>query len=79
MFLDQRKRIECILQTKEGEKHFHAFNDVVIERDGPYMARLNVHLNNKFFLKVLADGIIISSSSGSTAYSLSAGGSIMHP
>ena len=51
----------------------------MIERNGPALARLNVYLNGKFFLKVLADGIIISTASGSTAYSLSAGGSILHP
>ena len=67
------------MTTKSGEKKFLSFNDVVVERNGPSLARLDVHLNQKFFLKVLADGIIISTASGSTAYSLSAGGSILHP
>ena len=58
---------------------YHAFNDVTIERSGANIARLNIFTNDEFFLKLLADGLIISTSSGSTAYSLSAGGSILHP
>jgi NAD kinase len=51
----------------------------VIERGKSGIARLDISLDEQKFLKLLADGIIICSSSGSTAYSLSAGGSILHP
>lgn len=59
---------------------FHAVNELVIHR-GPntHLAIIDVYVNNHFLTEAVADGILISTPTGSTAYSLSAGGSIMHP
>ncbi|KAI1653969.1 ATP-NAD kinase [Daldinia decipiens] len=63
-----------------GSRPFHAVNELVIHR-GPntHLAIIDVYVNNHFLTEAVADGILISTPTGSTAYSLSAGGSIMHP
>jgi len=58
-----------------------ALNEVLIERTGSVtaMIMLEVHVDRKRVTTVQADGLIISSPTGSTAYSVSAGGSLIAP
>jgi len=57
-----------------------ALNDVVINRGSTSgMIELRVHIDNHFVCNQRADGLIISTATGSTAYALSAGGPLMHP
>lgn len=59
---------------------FHILNEVVIDRgNSPYLTDILCYCNDVQITTVRADGIIISSPTGSTAYSLSAGASIIHP
>ncbi|KAI1390452.1 ATP-NAD kinase [Hypoxylon trugodes] len=61
-------------------RSLHAVNELVIHRGpNPHLAIIDVYVNNHFLTEAVADGILISTPTGSTAYSLSAGGSIMHP
>ncbi|KAI1102533.1 ATP-NAD kinase [Jackrogersella minutella] len=63
-----------------SSRQFHAVNELVIHRGpNPHLAIIDVYVNNHFLTEAVADGILISTPTGSTAYSLSAGGSIMHP
>jgi NAD+ kinase len=55
-----------------------ALNDVVI-KSGLRLIETEVKINGKFVNKQRADGLIISSPTGTTAYALSAGGTILHP
>lgn len=57
-----------------------AMNDVVVHR-GPTsgMVELRVEVNGRFVANQRADGLIVATSTGSTAYSMSAGGPVMHP
>jgi NAD kinase len=64
-------------QTSEGEEGV-ALNDLVINRDSLRATILDIYLNNNYMTTIRSDGIIISTSTGSTAYSLSSGGSIVH-
>ncbi len=57
-----------------------ALNDVIINRAGRGgMIELRVECNGKFMHSQRADGLIIATPTGSTAYALSAGGPILHP
>ncbi|KAK2785050.1 NADH kinase pos5 [Onygenales sp. PD_12] len=58
----------------------HAMNEVVIHRGKqPHLAIVEVFVGGRFLTEAVADGIIVSTPTGSTAYSLSSGGSIIHP
>jgi NAD+ kinase len=67
---------------RDGESIFEAFalNDVVVSRGATSsMVELKVHLGDEVVTNLRADGLIIGSPTGSTAYALSAGGPILHP
>jgi NADH kinase len=58
----------------------HAMNEVIIHRGkDPHLAIVDVFVGGRFLTEAVADGMIISTPTGSTAYSLSSGGSIIHP
>ncbi len=60
--------------------NFHALNDVVVDKGAiPRLISLSCMLGDRFLNTYRSDGIIISTPTGSTAYSLSAGGPLMEP
>lgn len=68
------------LAHKETPPMVHALNELLIHRGPkPHLAIIDIYLNNRFLTEAVADGILLSTPTGSTAYSLSAGGSIIHP
>lgn len=79
--IDTRMMIEGCIKTKEGKvQTFFAFNDVVITRPVvSKMAKINASIDGEWFNTYKGDGLIISTPTGSTAYSLSAGGPMMYP
>ncbi|CCJ28539.1 unnamed protein product [Pneumocystis jirovecii] len=66
--------------THEPKESFLILNDLVVDR-GPnaFLSSLELYGDYKHLTSVQADGICISTPTGSTAYSLSAGGSLCHP
>ncbi len=67
---------------REGECVYEAFamNDVVVNRGAvASMVELRVEVNGHFVANHRADGIIVATPTGSTAYALSAGGPLLHP
>jgi len=69
-----------MLDVCVGDKHYVVLNDVVVNRNSvARMIDFDVHYNGEFVANTKADGVIVSTPTGSTAYSLAAGGPIMHP
>ena len=76
--------VERALLTLEGcpgfNAHDTALNEVTIhKRDGAAMISVHAHLDGRFLNTYWADGLIIATPTGSTAYSLSCGGPILAP
>ena len=68
--------------VRDGECVFEAFamNDVVVNRGATSgMVELRIEVGGKFVSNQRADGLIVASPTGSTAYALSAGGPMLHP
>jgi NAD+ kinase len=67
-------------KTSEARQVFHALNDIVIARGAiARMINIETNINEQQFINYKADGIIIATATGSTGYSLAAGGPILHP
>jgi len=57
-----------------------ALNDIVLStRDGPHMIDFEIYIGNQFLCSHQADGLLLATPTGSTAYNLSAGGPIVQP
>lgn len=55
-------------------------NEIVVDRGpNPTMATTELYANDEFLTSVAADGICVATPTGSTAYSLAAGGGLCHP
>src|SRR6185295_6777896 len=78
---DERLMLEAIasLRGKSAESRI-VLNDVVFTKGAlSRMIELSVSVSGRFVTRVKADGLIIASATGSTAYNLAAGGPIVHP
>lgn len=63
-----------------GKKQLLAANDIVLHRAAnPHLIHFSVFIKNVYLNTFVADGLVVSTPSGSTAYSMSAGGPILHP
>ncbi len=61
------------------ETKCNCLNDVVFEKGGgTHMIKSHIYLNNQYLTDLRSDGMLVSTSTGSTAYNLSTGGSIIH-
>ncbi len=79
---ENRLMLSCYAWSKQAhqERRFVALNDIVIGREG--LARIlsmEISISGEKFTSFRGDGVIIATPTGSTAYSLSAGGAVVHP
>ena len=79
----EEKRLMLKIDVHRARKKvgsFVALNDVVISKAGiPRIINLRTFVSNEFITTYSADGLVISTPTGSTAYSLSSGGPVVHP
>jgi NAD+ kinase len=74
--IEKRLMLEVIL----GEKRYFAANDLVVHRGkNAHLVELTVSVDNHYVNSFVADGLILATPNGSTAYSLAAGGPILGP
>jgi len=67
-------------RTHRPDGTYEVLNEVVVDRGpNPTLSTIEVFGDDEHFTSVLADGICVSTPTGSTAYNLAAGGSLCHP
>lgn len=78
--IEERKIIQCNIEFPDDQRILYALNDVVIAKGAiGKVAKYKIYVNDKYYTTFVSDGVIISTPTGSTAYSLSAGGPIIYP
>ena len=80
--LSIRMRLDCRIINREGrvKVRYNVLNEVVIDRGiSPYLAALECFCDDVHLTTVQADGVIFATPTGSTAYSMAAGSSVVHP
>ncbi|MDJ0986498.1 MAG: NAD(+)/NADH kinase [Desulfobacterales bacterium] len=78
-----RSRMRLSVKVKRNEKtraRETVLNDVVINRGAlARLAHIETHIDDHYLTAYSADGLIVATPTGSTAYSLAAGGPVIHP
>ena len=72
------KLIDCLVVTDSAEYNYLCVNELVLKAKYTSIIHFNMYVNNILLQKFAGDGVIFSTPSGSTAYSLSAGGAILY-
>ena len=80
VWIDERTMLHATLDQDGHCEEFLALNDVVIARGmWPRMVQIHIWVDDHFYSSTYADGVIVSTATGSTAYNLSVGGPLLHP
>ena len=78
--IQNRILLECTMLNQDDNDKCKALNDVVIARGTlSRMAKFEVFIDNKLYYRFKGDGLIVSTPTGSTGYSFSAGGPFIYP
>ncbi|KYM99543.1 PREDICTED: NAD kinase-like isoform X1 [Cyphomyrmex costatus] len=85
--LTLRSRLRCIIirknedsQLTEPPTNLLVLNEVVVDRGpSPYLSNIDLFIDGKHVTSVQGDGLIVSTPTGSTAYAVAAGASMIHP
>ncbi len=80
VWIDERTMLHGTLDQDGMCEEFLALNDIVIARGmWPRVVQIRTWVDDDFYSTTFADGIIVSTATGSTAYNLSVGGPLLHP
>ncbi|KAI6148462.1 ATP-NAD kinase-like domain-containing protein [Pisolithus tinctorius] len=81
-----RMRLSCSFYDQDGKKigsdedAWQVMNEISLHRgSSPHLNTIDIYVDGQHLTESVSDGIIVSTPTGSTAYSLSAGGPIVHP
>jgi len=80
IIIDERTVLELEVVTDNQSEFHYALNEITVTKlDSSAMIKIHTFINNEFLNTYWADGLIIATPTGSTAYSLSVGGPILTP
>jgi len=78
--LDERAMLQATLEANGASEVFLALNDIVVVRGAlPRVVRIKLWVDGHYYNTTTADGMIVSTATGSTAYNLAAGGPVLYP
>jgi NAD+ kinase len=77
--LQRRAMMEVRMQSDSGASSMLALNDAALKSQGVAVARFKVDADGELFGEFDADGLVVATATGSTAYALSAGGPPLDP
>ena len=78
--VEERKALAVMKNGELSQEHPYALNEVaVLKHDNSSLIEIETRIDGHFLTNYLADGLIVSTPTGSTAYSLSVGGPILEP
>lgn len=78
--IEERSRLQLLTENKLFHGYNYALNEIaILKQDTASMITVNAYINSEFLTAYEADGLIVATPTGSTAYSLSVGGPIMSP
>lgn len=78
--IERRSQLQLSTEHRDYHGFNYALNEIaVLKQDSASMITIHAHINNEYLASYEADGLIIATPTGSTAYSLSVGGPIMVP
>jgi len=79
-WLEERMMLHAEYHHGEDSRQYEALNDVVVSRGSlARMVRLETYIDDSYLTEYAADGLIVATATGSTAYALAAGGPVLPP
>lgn len=80
VWVDRRSMLQAILEQNGQREEFLALNDIVLARGKwPRGVEISTWIDDFFYSMSFADGTIVSTATGSTAYNLAVSGPLLHP
>lgn len=80
VWVDKRSMLHAVLDQDGQQEEFLALNDIVIARGTwPRVVKIQITVDEHAYSTSYADGIILSTATGSTAYNMAVGGPLLHP
>ena len=80
VWMDSRTMLHAVLRQHGHQEEFLALNDIVIARGTwPRVVKIQISVDEYAYSTTYADGIILSTATGSTAYNMAVGGPLLHP
>lgn len=80
VWVDERTMLQAVLTQDGQSEEFLALNDIVIARGTwPRVVRVQVWVDDNYYNTTTADGMILCTATGSTAYNMAVGGPLLHP
>lgn len=77
--IEERMMMKISFETEDGRQEYAALNDCVVSKPDAQMINVAVFTDGEKITEYISDGIILATPTGSTGYSLSAGGPVADP